>query len=131
MRATAVAFAALLVLVSLPACSPRSPAPIELTQTDSGSTQALSAEQELRITLDSNPTTGFLWDVDGEVPPQLEQIGEPKYTAQSSALGAGGTEVWTFKASSSGEGALRLKYWRSFEPTAEPAETFEVIVKVE
>jgi inhibitor of cysteine peptidase len=91
----------------------------------------MSAGQELQLTLDSNPTTGYSWALDGEIAPQLEQVGEAEYTAESTALGAGGTEVWTFKAKSSGSGTLRLKYWRSFEPDATPPETFDVTVEVD
>jgi len=120
----------LAVVIVLAACAQGSAAPLELTQKDSGSTQALAAGQELRITLDANPTTGYMWAVDGAVPPQLEQAGEPEYTAESNAIGAGGTEVWTFTGKTSGKGTLRLKYWRSFEPTATPAGTFEVTADV-
>ena len=119
------------VAVLLVACSGLPEPPIELTQKDSGTTQELSVGQELRVSLDANPTTGYVWAVDGELPSQLEQTGEPDYTAESSALGAGGTEVWTFVGKSSGTGTLKLKYWRSFEPTATPAGTFEVAVDVE
>lgn len=117
--------------ITLTACGPQPAETVELTAGDSGSTEAMSVGQELRITLDSNPTTGYSWALDGELPPQLEQVGEPVYTAESSALGAGGTEVWAFKAMSSGSGTLRLKYWRSFEPDATPPETFDVTVEVE
>jgi len=114
----------------LVACSARSDTPVELTQSDSGTTQTLSVGQELRISLDANPTTGYAWAVDGALPPQLEQAGEPEYTAESNAIGAGGVEVWTFAGAAAGEGTLRLKYWRSFEPTAAPERTFEVTVDV-
>jgi inhibitor of cysteine peptidase len=104
--------------------------PVELTADSSGSTQQLSVEQELRITLASNQTTGYRWAVDGVVPSQLEQVGEPTYSSESTMVGAGGQEVWTFKGAQTGSGELRLKYWRSFEPTAQPAETFSVTVNV-
>ena len=126
----AAAVLGLSVAMVLAGCATKSAARLELTKKDSGSTQTLSVGQELRITLDSNPTTGYQWAVDGEVPPQLEQAGVPKYAARSGALGAGGTEVWTFSTVSSGEGPLELKYWRSFEPSATPAETFHVTVRV-
>ena len=119
------------LIVLLTACSPQPEAPLQLTQKDSGSAQTLSAGQQLIISLESNPTTGYRWGVDGTTPAQLEQAGEPTYTSGSSAIGAGGTEVFTFTAKDPGEGTLRLKYFRSFEPTAAPAGTFEVIVKVD
>lgn len=104
--------------------------PLELTGQDSASQQTLAVGQQLKITLDSNPSTGYRWAVDGAVPPQLEQSGEAQYAGKSNALGAGGAEVWTFVGTSVGKGTLKLKYWRSFEPTAAPANTFEVSVNV-
>lgn len=119
---------AVCIAVLLAGCSP---GPIDLTQKDSGSAQTLAKGQEMRVTLESNHTTGYQWAVDGDLPEQLTLVGQPEYKAESNLVGAGGTEVWTFMGKSSGEGTLKLKYWRSFEPTAEPADTFEVSVKVE
>jgi inhibitor of cysteine peptidase len=130
-RALAIVMLTALLALSVVACATQAAAPLELTQKDSGSRQSLSIGQELRVSLAANPTTGYLWALDGETPEQLEQVGEPAYAAESSAIGAGGTAVWTFRAKSSGEGTLKLKYFRSFEATAPPAETFEVTVKVD
>jgi inhibitor of cysteine peptidase len=104
--------------------------PLELTADDNGSTQQLAIGQELRITLESNQTTGYRWAVDGDVPTQLTQADEPTYSSESKIIGAGGQEVWTFEGAQTGSGLLKLKYWRSFEPTAQPAETFTVTVNV-
>jgi inhibitor of cysteine peptidase len=82
------------------------------------------------ISLDANPTTGYQWGIDGALPEQLAQVGDAKYASDSKAIGSGGTEVWTFAGQGSGEGTLKLKYWRSFEPTAAPADTFVVKVTV-
>jgi inhibitor of cysteine peptidase len=112
------------------ACGSNPPSPIDLTMKDSGSNQVLAVGQELRITLDSNPTTGYMWAPDGQIPGQLSRIGESDFRETSAAIGAGGIETWVFKAKSVGEGKLKLKYWRSFEPTAAPAQTFEVGVTV-
>lgn len=111
-------------------CASEPPAPLELNMEDSGSDQTLAVGQELRIALDSNPTTGYMWSVDGAIPEQLSQTGDSEFTESSTAIGAGGIETWAFKAKSSGEGKLKLKYWRSFEPTATPAKTFDIGVTV-
>ncbi len=111
-------------------CSSGATAPLELTAEDAGSTQQLAVGQEMKVTLESNQTTGYRWAVDGEVPPQLEQVGEPTYSSESKMIGAGGQEVWTFTGAQTGSAELKLKYWRSFEPTAEPAETFVVTLNV-
>jgi len=131
-RRSAVALlGAILAVAALLAagCSTAS-VPLELTGDDNGSTQQLGVGQELRITLESNQTTGYRWAIDGQLPPQLEQVGEPAYSSESKMVGAGGQEAWTFKGTRAGSGELKLKYWRSFEPTAQPAETFAVTVKV-
>ena len=118
-------------VLSLAGCgSPTPQGPLELTSADKGSTQRLAVGQELRVTLESNPTTGYRWAVDGDLPTQLEQMGEPSYKAESKMVGAGGQEVWAFKGAKAGTADLKLKYWRSFEPTAQPAETFSVTVEV-
>ncbi len=130
-RALTIVILGTFLALSAIACTSQAPAPLELTQKDNGSRQSLSIGQELRISLAANPTTGYMWELDGETPEQLEQVGEPAYSAESSAIGAGGTEVWTFRAQSSGEGMLKLKYFRSFEATAPPADTFEVTVKAD
>lgn len=118
------------VTLASPGCGP-TPGPIEVTAVDSSSEQRLTVGQELRVVLDANPTTGYQWAIDGELPTVLERVGEPDYEATSDALGAGGTETWTLRAVGPGAGLLRLKYWRSFEPTATPADDFEVKVIVE
>ena len=123
-------FIAGLLVVFVAGCAAAPPSPLELTKKDSGSTQNLAVGQELRISLEANVTTGYSWTVDGSVPAQLEQVGEPKSTPSSDAIGAGGVQVWTFSGRSPGDGVLKLKYTRSFEPTAPPAGTFEVNVKV-
>jgi inhibitor of cysteine peptidase len=130
-RACALAAMGLLLAIILSGCSAESAAPIQLTAKDDGSTQIVAVGREIEITLESNPTTGYTWNLDGPLPAQLEQVGAAEYTSESTALGGGGSEVWTFKAVSAGEGELSLKYARSFEPTASPAETFQITVLVQ
>jgi inhibitor of cysteine peptidase len=129
-RAMELGLIGIVLVGSLIACAPKSPAPLEVGSAGAGSIQTLAVGQQLRVSLDSNPTTGYRWAVDGALPPQLTQVGESKFTAQSSAAGAGGVEVWTFVGKSAGAATLRLKYWRSFEPTAAPANAFEVRIDV-
>lgn len=99
-------------------------------ESDSGMTRILRVGEELKVTLEANPTTGYQWALDGPLPPQLEQVGKPKFTVGSPALGSGGTEVWTFVAKERGAASLALKYWRSFDPTSAPASSFSIDVHV-
>ncbi|MDF1542360.1 MAG: protease inhibitor I42 family protein [Anaerosomatales bacterium] len=130
-RAVLLVVSVVLAMIGLAtACSEGSSHGIEATQADNGSILEMDVGQQLRITLEANPTTGYQWAIEGDLPMQLEQAGEPEFTAESDAIGAGGSEVWSFEVVSTGEGTLRLKYWRSFEPEVDPIETFEVSVSV-
>ncbi|MBE0416821.1 MAG: protease inhibitor I42 family protein [Coriobacteriia bacterium] len=122
---------AVLVAGLSPGCADDSSGTLEVTQADRGSTLDMQVGQQISVTLEANPTTGYLWTVEGEVPGQLQQVGEARYTSESDALGAGGSEVWTFEAVAPGEGTLKLKYWRSFEPDVDPIEEFQMSVSVE
>lgn len=122
---------AVLVAGLSPGCADDSSGTLEVTQADRGSTLDMQVGQQISVTLEANPTTGYLWTVEGEVPGQLQQVGEARYTSESDALGAGGSEVWTFEAVAPGEGTLKLKYWRSFEPDVDPIEEFQMTVSVE
>lgn len=110
---------------------PEPVAPLELTQADGDSTQAMHIGQELRIALPANPSTGYRWAVDGRAPAQLVAAGKPAFTARSDVLGASGTEVWRFVARSAGEGTLTMAYGRSFEPGRPHAEEFRVALRVD
>ena len=128
--ATALLLALALTGCSLGADSAESDA-VKVSDSDDGSTQELVVDQELQISLTTNPTTGYVWEVDGAVPPQPEQVGEPEYSADSTATGSGGTEVWTFVAKEPGAARLKFKYWRSFEPTDPVIDEFAVRVEVQ
>ena len=107
--------------------------PVSLSEKDDGSNVTLGVGQKLEVVLKSNQTTGYQWAIDTKPEACLEQVDEPTYDSASGStgmVGAGGKETWVFEGKSAGTTPLKLKYWRSFEPTAAPAATFEVIVEV-
>jgi len=128
----AVLLCSLAIVAMVGAGCRSTPLVVEVTDRDDGSTQQLGMDQQLQITLESNQTTGYSWALDGRVPDQLLQSGEAEYVgSQSNRVGAGGKEIWLFKPTQAGEGTLKLKYWRPFEPDEPPAETFSVTVDVQ
>jgi inhibitor of cysteine peptidase len=106
------------------------PEPLDLTADDDGGSVLAQVGQEIRLVLESNPSTGYRWSLDGALPQHLGLDGDAVYEQGSDALGASGAETWTFRALKAGEGDLSLKYWRSFEPTAPPESVFRVTVQV-
>lgn len=89
------------------------------------------ANEEFRITLDSNATTGFEWDFAAPLDDSVVRFVSKVYEGPKTQLmGAGGKEVWTFRAVSRGKTEIHLKYSRPWEegPAARNA-VYSVVVE--
>ncbi len=102
----------------------------EVDDRASGSEIALSSGDQLAVTLDSNPSTGYVWEIRTVDAAVLQPVGEWEYTAASKAMGAGGQETRRFVALAPGQTSLQLEYHRPWEGDAPPAKMFEVTVTV-
>jgi inhibitor of cysteine peptidase len=118
------------LLLILAACNSARGGPVMLTEENDGQSVRISTGQQLVISLDGNPTTGYTWDVDTTNEDVLKQIGEPEFKASSGALGAGGVMTLAFEALSQGNTTLKLVYHRPWEQGVAPEKTFEVNVEV-
>lgn len=84
------------------------------------------------ITLASNHTTGYRWQLAAQPKSSVvRQLGSTYRENSSGMLGAGGVEVWSFKAAGQGKTNIVLQYLRSFEHgvPAVKAQTFSVSVQ--
>ncbi|MBA7685524.1 hypothetical protein ES703_93949 [subsurface metagenome] len=101
---------------------------------DNGSQVELEQGRILVITLESNPSTGYRWEQVESQETILEQIGEaefkPSDTGGPPLVGAGGWEIFRFKAISAGQMTLQLVYHRPWEEGVEPINTFSIEVIV-
>ena len=107
---------------------------VNVDEEDDGSQVELEQDQILVVTLESNPTTGYLWEVAETQESILEQMGEAEFkqseTGGPPLVGAGGWEIFRFKAISAGEMTLQLVYHRPWEEGVEPLKTFSLQVVV-
>jgi predicted secreted protein/heat shock protein HslJ len=109
-----------------------SPADVTLTNSDDGKSIALKTGQLLAVRLDSNPSTGYSWQISQVNDAVLKQQGEPRFIQPpDSPPGAGGAQVFLFNAAAGGTTTLVLVYKRSFEPDVAPTQTFTVQVTVD
>jgi inhibitor of cysteine peptidase len=130
--------AALLVLATLlfTACgSDAEPAEgtttIDLTAADAGRTLSVHPGDEIVVTLDSNATTGFAWQMLTKPASEILDLVKSEYVAPDTELvGAGGEEVWRFVATGQGSTHVAMTYARSFsgETAGEPFD-FTVVVQ--
>lgn len=107
----------------------RSAKVVKLDADDNGSLAELKVGQALAISLESNPSTGFRWEVTDLDEGKLQQVGEAEFEARSDLVGASGVETLRFKAVGAGNTALNLVYRRAWEDKP-PLETFSCQVVV-
>ncbi len=122
-----------LLIVSLTACGGGGE-DVALRAEDAGKEVTLQVGEKIQVTLDSNPTTGYQWDVEDVDESVLKQQGDSVYRAETSnpnIVGSGGEETFTFEAVGTGTTTLKLIYHQPWEEGVEPAEVFTLRVVVE
>lgn len=82
------------------------------------------------IRMESNPTTGYSWQLSKALDNKIILVTNAYIPPDSKLCGAGGHEVWAFKAIGEGPTDISMKYVRPWEKD-QPARTnvFTVIVK--
>lgn len=90
----------------------------------------VKAGQRFTIMMRSNPTTGYGWQLSKALDNKITLVTNTYIPPDSKLCGAGGHEVWTFKAIGEGQTEISMKYVRSWEKD-QPAKTnvYTVIVK--
>jgi len=106
---------------------------VDVNEKDDGGQVVLEQGQILVVTLESNPSTGYRWEVVEDPNSILEQVGEVEFVPSEQdeeIVGAGGWEIFRFKGVSTGQEILKLVYHRSWETDVEPVNTFSIEVVV-
>lgn len=107
----------LAAVAGLAACGGQSP--LTVTAKESGQTVELRSDQKLVVRLESNPSTGYRWNVVADPNAGVLQLVSTAYERSESngnVVGAPETEVWTYEPAGTGTTTVRLAYFRVFEP---------------
>lgn len=93
----------------------------------------LKQGQTLILSLPSNPTTGFRWQLFDGAPQVLAQLGQEVYRNPEDAgiVGSAGLSTWRFQATLPGQGRLLLQYQRPWEQGVAPALIYDCAVHVD
>jgi inhibitor of cysteine peptidase len=123
----------LFVALLLAACATTKSSTPVLTEQDK--TLNISVGKRFVIRLDENPTTGYVWAIDGKT--ELLGLQSSDYETDASPneqgkvlVGRGGQRSFTFVAQKSGTVTLKLKQWRSWEGDASIVDTFSIPVQI-
>ncbi len=119
----------LLLVMLLAACSPKSAGP-----TEPGQPINVHAGEEFKLILESNPTTGYHWEI---VKDSLDEnrvrfvSRDYQSTSKPGLVGGGGLDIWTFKAVNPGEAKIVLGYYPPSNTPTDPGQTktFNVSIK--
>lgn len=90
----------------------------------------------LIVTLESNWTTGFRWELTEVTNQTVLELVESGYELSEEArqdppmIGAGGTEIWIFKALKTGEATISMEYSQPWEGGTKAAQIFVLTVVV-
>ncbi|NPV59936.1 MAG: protease inhibitor I42 family protein [Actinobacteria bacterium] len=93
---------------------------------------------EFSLVLESNPTTGYSWQLAEPLDEELLRLVGTSFEAKGGShgegeeiVGAPGEEVWTFEALKAGKTEVALEYVRPWEKDVKPEKTvtFEVEIK--
>jgi inhibitor of cysteine peptidase len=93
---------------------------------------ALAVGNTLTVELGSNWTTPYRWTADAKIgdPGIMEQTGHRFVRPSTDALGAPGTEVWTFQALKPGTTTISTEYSSFVGKNTPPACQYSAIVTV-
>jgi predicted secreted protein len=84
------------------------------------------------ISLDSNPTTGYKWQLAHSQDGKFLKLISSKYKAPKTELaGAGGKEIWSFKGLSVGQTKIVFEYKRPWEKDKEPIKRMTFMVNIQ
>jgi inhibitor of cysteine peptidase len=96
----------------------------------SGESVSVGVGQHFAIELDSNPTTGFSWQLSAPPGAQVTLIDEDYTPTGPQTAGSGGVQRFTFEAAATGTTSLAFAYVRPWETGVAPANTATFPVKV-
>ena len=105
---------------------------VRLSAADAGRQVAIRAGEQLVISLEGNPTTGYTWEAQDLDPAMFRQIGEVKFRSTNPNLvGSGGIQTLTLAALKPGTATLTLVYHRPWEKGVAPIQTFSLTVTIQ
>ncbi|MGE5210922.1 MAG: protease inhibitor I42 family protein [Acidobacteriota bacterium] len=117
------------VAALLAACGDDGGTTVELDAGDSLSEVSRDAGDQLDVSLEANPTTGYSWEL-GPLPEGLQLVSSEFEEPGGSLVGAPGMQRFVFEAVGAGSGILRFEYVRVFEDPVVAEQIVEYVLTI-
>ena len=91
---------------------------------------SLDVGDQLEVSLESNPTTGYSWEL-GPLPDGLQLASSDFEEPGGSLVGAAGTQVFVFDVVGPGDGILRFEYVRAFDDPVVAEKIVEYVLTID
>jgi predicted secreted protein len=119
----------LILVFILSACAGTS----QLEITDPAAAIETQSGSEFQIVIESNPTTGYHWEIVGDLDASLVEFVGRDYVSTSEAglAGGGGVDIFTFKAVSSGSATIVLGSYPPSNDPVDPEQTVSFTVNIQ
>lgn len=101
--------------------------PVSLAEQDDGTTLLLKSGSVFEVRLYATPDAGYTWAMAQMDEGMLRPEGEVRF-APVGGIGAGGEQVFRFRAVAPGQSRLLMHYVRGAAPDALPTKTFRIEV---
>lgn len=96
---------------------------------ENGRVVTVKAGRNFTIRLESNPTTGYQWQLADELDKGFVELVDSIFIpGRTDMVGSPGKEEWVFKSVRAGKGGISFKYVRPWEKDEVPAQTYRVTV---
>lgn len=106
------------------------PKTVKVTEDDDNSSLDLRVTDVLEVTLESNPTTGYQWEMIGDVSYYLRQLGKVEYEPRGNSMGSGGSNILRFEAIRTGKMKLEFVYRQPFNKEGPAEKSFGLFVTI-
>jgi inhibitor of cysteine peptidase len=101
-----------------------------LDAADSSSEVSLEVGDQLEVSLEANPTTGYSWEL-APLPEGLQLVSSEFEEPGGSLVGAPGMLQFVFDAVGPGSGILRFEYVRVFDDPVVAEQTVEYVITID
>ena len=105
---------------------------LKLNEAGNDGQVTIGVGEKLVIALESNPSTGYTWEISELDTTSLEQVGDIEFvSANPGLLGAGGMQTLTLIARQPGQTTVKLVYHRPWEKDVQPLKTYTVTLTIQ